>query len=82
MCIAGVPEPIALDEKDIEDLRAAMQAGLRMRVRTYIVEELLPGRVLSGPLSGRIGRFLKSDGQMAFCNSTSTVGTDLYLCRA
>jgi hypothetical protein len=66
LCVAGVPEPIALDEKDVEDLGAAMQAGLRMQVLPYLVGELLPGRVLSGPLSGRIGKFLKSDGKWHF----------------
>lgn len=62
LCIAGVPEPVALDDKDIEDLHAAIWAGLPMKVLAD-VEDLHTGSVLSGPLRGRSGRFVEADGK-------------------
>ena len=65
LSIAGAPKPVSIDDKDISDLRAAMSAGLSMTVQTG-ANELQPGRVIGGPLSGRSGNFLELGGVWHF----------------
>ncbi len=62
LCIAGIPDPVAMIDRDIDALRAAICARLPMKVMET-VENLHQGRMMNGPLSGRTAQFLESDGK-------------------
>ena len=65
VCIAGVPQPVAVPDANISDLQAAVGAGLDMTVLSNL-RDVQRGRILDGPLNGRRGNLLQREGVWHF----------------
>jgi hypothetical protein len=60
--LVGVPTPSPVPDRDVENLKAATDAGMTMKILP-IVGEPVRGRISKGPLSGHHGIFLEHRGR-------------------
>jgi hypothetical protein len=61
LCLVGVPSPVPVPDRDVAKLKAATEAGMRMKILP-MVDEPVRGRISKGPLSGYDGNFIKHRG--------------------
>ena len=59
--LVGVPSPVPVPDHDVANLKAATEAGMRMKILT-MVNEPVRGRITKGPLSGHAGNFIEHRG--------------------
>ena len=60
--LIGVPKPIPVPDRDVANLKAAMDAGMTMKILP-MVHDPVRGRISKGPLSGHDGDFIERRGK-------------------
>ena len=59
--LVGVPDPIPVPDRDVANLKAAIDAGMTMKILP-MVHDPVRGRISKGPLSGHDGDFIERRG--------------------
>ena len=60
--LIGVPKPIPVPDRDVANLKAAIDAGMTMKILP-MVHDPVRGRISKGPLSGHDGDFIERRGK-------------------